>query len=158
MTFTPPIGWIIKPSPNFSKRKKAISAIVLHADAAANIQSSLNWITSTESEVSYHIMINRNGVEYYCVDLQMKAWHAGISTLDGITNVNEFSIGIGFANKNDGEKFSKVQLAAGIAVCKHLCMLFKIPVDRITTHAIIAPKRKTDPFGLDLLAFREAVR
>lgn len=155
--FTTPAGWIVRPSPNFSKRKKTISAIVLHADAASNIQSSLSWVTNPQSEVSYHIMVNRNGVVYQVVSPDSKAWHAGVSKLDGVTNVNEFSVGVCLSNNNVGEVFPKIQVKSAVDVCKYLCTQYGILSTRITTHAIIAPGRKTDPVGLDLETFRRTV-
>jgi len=134
-----------------------VTAIVLHCDASAKVESSLDWIRRPESKVSYHILIDRNGTVYAVVNPDRKAWHAGVSVLQGEKDCNRFSVGVSLANRNDGEPFPDEQLDAAVEVCALLCQHYAIPVDRITTHAIIAPTRKTDPVGLDLLAFRDRV-
>lgn len=153
-----PAHWRVQLSPNHSPRKAPISAIVLHADASSRIESSLEWVRRRESRVSYHIMIGRNGTVFGVVPPERKAWHAGVSTFEGQANVNEFSVGVALSNRNDGvEPFPVSQLAAAADVCAILCGVYGIPVSRITTHAAIAPGRKTDPRGLNLSAFHDQV-
>lgn len=154
---TIPKTWEFLPSPNKSKRTKKISAIVLHADASSRIESSLDWTRRAESKVSYHILIGRTGKVFMTVHPEDKAWHAGISTLDGVKNVNDFSIGVCLSNRNDGEAFPASQLQTGMDVCALLCRTYNIDPERITTHAIVSPGRKTDPKGLDLETFRLGV-
>lgn len=149
------------PSPNHSPRRAPVSAIVLHADAASRIESSLDWVRRAESQVSYHVMIGRNGKVFQVVNPDRKAWHAGVSALDGVPNANEFSVGVCLSNRNTGEEaYPVAQLSAAADVCALLCGVYGIGVDRITTHAAIAlpAGRKTDPLGFDLEAFRDMVR
>lgn len=159
MAFRPPAHWTQAPSPNHSVRANAVSAIVLHADAASRIESSLDWVRRPESQVSYHIMVGRNGKVFSVVHPDRKAWHAGVSEMGGVKNVNDFAIGVCLSNTNTGETFPMTQLGAAADVCAVLCGNYNIPVDRITTHAAVAmpPGRKTDPKGLDLVMFREMV-
>ena len=159
MSFVVPSHWRSKPSPNKSRRLQRVTAIVLHADASAKVESTLDWITRGASQVSYHVVVSRMGAIFCCVNPDEKAWHAGVSKLDHETNCNEFSVGVCLSNKNDGvEPYPQVQVSATADVCALLCRVYGIPVDRITTHAIVSPGRKTDPKGLDLEAFRESVR
>ena len=133
-----------------------MSAVVLHADASDNAQATLSWLQSPESKVSYHVLIDRNGDVYQCVPVALRAWHAGVSEFEGVKNVNDFSIGLSFANKNDGkEKYTPAQIMSASELCREWMALFpKITKDRVTTHAIVAPGRKTDPLGFDLAAFK----
>jgi AmpD protein len=126
-----------------------IDAIVLHADSAPRIKQSLDWIRSRESRVSYHFLIGRLGDVYECVSPEKRAWHAGVSTFKGRNNVNDFSIGVSFGNKQDGkEPFTEAQYLKGAELVRELMDRFPhITLDRITTHRTIAPTRKTDPEG-----------
>ena len=156
--FRVPSSWAWRPSPNHSPRGAAVTAIVLHADAASRIESSLDWVRRAESKVSYHIMVGRTGDVFAVVNPDRRAWHAGVSTMGAERDVNRFSVGVCLSNRNDGvERFPMAQQGAAADVCAVLCGFYGIPVERITTHALIAPDRKTDPRGLDLAAFREMV-
>jgi N-acetylmuramoyl-L-alanine amidase len=159
--FTPPSHWKSRPSPNHSKRTKKVDTIVLHADASAKIESSLDWIRRTESQVSYHIIIDRNGDVYSVVHPDFKAWHAGKSQLDTRTDCNGFSVGVCLSNKNDGvEKFPDAQVNSAIEVCAVLCKAYDMNELDIVSHAAIATPagRKTDPKGLDIPGFRLKVK
>jgi N-acetylmuramoyl-L-alanine amidase len=156
--FSVPAHWHPRPSPNHSPRAARVTAIVLHADAASKIESSLDWVRRPESRVSYHVMVSRLGTVFSVVHPDRTAWHAGESHFAGERFVNRFSVGVAFANRNDGvEPFPPVQQSAAADVCARLCQHYGIPVSRITTHAAIAPGRKTDPVGLDLAAFQALV-
>lgn len=161
--FRPPAHWQSRPSPNHSARpaKTKISGIVLHADAASSVASSMDWIRRPESRASYHVLIGRTGNVFLIVPPERRAWHAGRSSWDGVADCNDYTIGVSLSNRNDGvEPYPTPQRTAAVEVCAELCRHFQIPVDRITTHALVAtPKgRKTDPIGLDLAAFRRDVQ
>jgi len=156
--FSLPASWQWRPSPNHSARPARVSAIVLHADASSRVASSLDWIRRAESKVSYHVLIGRVGEVFAVVHPDRMAWHAGVSSLDGASHVNRFSVGVCLSNRNDGvEQHPGAQVSAAADVCAALCRHYGIPVDRIVTHAQVAPGRKTDPIALDLAEFRERV-
>jgi len=160
MPFRVPAHWQSMPSPNHSARKAPVSAIILHADASHRVESSLDWVRRAESQVSYHVMIGRNGKVFSVVHPDRKAWHAGVSRMNGVDNVNEFAIGVCLSNRNDGtEAYPMTQQGAAADVCAVLCGVYAIDVARITTHAAVAMPagRKSDPKGLDLDTFREMV-
>lgn len=149
-------------SPNQNARPVGtiIDTIVLHADASAKARASIDWIERSEARVSYHTLIDRNGTVYTFVPLARRAWHAGVSSFMGRPNCNDYSIGVSFANRNDGkELITEAQLSVGAAVCASYMRLYPaITLDRITTHAIVSPGRKTDPCPpFDMEAFRELV-
>lgn len=160
-TFEVPASWKTLPSPNHSRRQATVNAIVLHADAASRIESSLDWVRRSESQVSYHVMIGRNGVVFLTVHPDRKAWHAGASSLDSAPNCNQYAVGVCLSNRNDGtERYPDVQVAAAVDVCVQLCRHYSIDVARIVSHAAVAVPagRKTDPRGIDMFAFQERVR
>lgn len=158
-------------SPNHNARPKgmAIDTIVLHADAADNAKASISWIASPQSKVSYHVLIDRDGSVYRFVETARRAWHAGVSLFDGRSNVNDFSIGLAFANKNDGvEPYTDLQYEVGAAVAAGWIRVYPaITLERITTHAAVREawrkhypdaEVKTDPKGFDLSRFRHYVQ
>jgi N-acetylmuramoyl-L-alanine amidase len=159
--FRVPASWLWRPSPNHNSRGLSkVSAIVLHADASATVESSLSWITRDVSGVSYHVLIGRNGMTFCCVNPDRRAWHAGVAELGTSKDVNSIAVGVCLSNKNDGkEPFPMSQQGAAADVCALLCRWYGIPVDRIVSHAFVARPvgRKTDPLGLDLTAFRAMV-
>jgi N-acetylmuramoyl-L-alanine amidase len=133
------------PSPNHNDRKgQAVKLIVLHADASPNEKGCLSWLQSSESKVSYHVLIGRDGAVYTCVPYDRRAWHAGKAEWNGTKDVNGISVGLSFSNKNDGnEPLTKAQIAAMKTVVAEVRKKYgPIPV---TTHAAVSPGRKNDP-------------
>lgn len=160
--FVPPSTWQPRLSPNHSARpaNTPISGIVMHCDASSSVASSMDWIRRPESRASYHVLIGRTGNIFLIVPPERKAWHAGRSAWNGVPDCNNYTIGVSMSNRNDGEEpYPQVQIDAAVEVCAVLCKHFRIPVERITTHAIVAtPKgRKTDPIKFDLDKFQESV-
>jgi N-acetyl-anhydromuramyl-L-alanine amidase AmpD len=137
------------PSPNKNTRPKGtiIDTIVLHADSSPKVKSSLDWIRSPQSKVSYHFLLGRLGDVYACVPTNERAWHAGVSEFMGKRNVNDFSIGVSFGNKQDGKEiFTERQYQVGAELVRELMDEYpNITLDRITTHSAISPGRKLDP-------------
>lgn len=136
---------LTNPSPNHNVRgSKTVKLIVLHADASPNEKGCLSWIQSSESKVSYHVLIGRDGAVYTCVPYDRRAWHAGKSEWHGEKDVNGISIGVSFSNRNDGkEPLTEKQKAAAKRVIAEIRAKYgPLPV---TTHAQIAPGRKNDP-------------
>jgi N-acetylmuramoyl-L-alanine amidase len=134
----------ITPSPNHNARTKEVKLIVLHADASPNEKGTLDWLRRSESKVSYHVLIGRKGDIYRCVPGDRRAWHAGKSDWQGEKDVNAISLGLAFANKNDGkEPLTDAQKTAAKQVIAEWREKYgPIPV---TTHAKVAPGRKSDP-------------
>ena len=124
------------------------SLIVLHADAAGDHKSSINWIMNPVSDVSYHAIIGRDGSITQLVPDERRAWHCGISAYQGVGNVNDFSIGICLSNWNDGkEPYTPDAILSAVDLVAAKMKKWDMAPDAITTHAAIAlPKgRKTDP-------------
>ena len=150
---------VMRTSPNWNHRPPgvAVSCVVLHATADNDTQASVQWCCDKQSKVSYHTIIDRDGTVYALVESGKRAWHAGVSAFQGRDDVNDFSLGLSFANANDGhEAYTDVQYEVGASIVQGwLAQYPAITRDRITTHAAIAlPKgRKTDPKGFDLERF-----
>lgn len=131
-----------------SRRTRTITTIVLHGTAGKSATSSINWLKRVTTLASYHYIIERDGTVYKCVPTSRQAWHAGRSRGPSGKSVNTYSIGIAFANMENGERLTGEQLA----VCEELVreLVAAIPsIHYITTHWAVAPGRKTDPRNMD---------
>lgn len=133
------------PSPNHSDRRgNEVELIVLHCDASGNERGTVGWIQSKESKVSYHALVGRDGTVYTFVPYDRMAWHAGQSSYNGRKHCNLYSVGLSFANRNNGkEPLTEAQKDTMKRLVAEVRAKYgPIPV---TTHTIIAPGRKTDP-------------
>jgi N-acetylmuramoyl-L-alanine amidase len=133
------------PSPNHNTRgAQTVKVIVLHADASPNEKGCLSWLQSSESKVSYHALVGRDGKVYTVVPYDRRAWHAGKSEWNGHKDVNGVSVGLCFSNKNDGkEPLTEAQQKSMKTLIADVRRKYgQIPV---TTHARVAPGRKNDP-------------
>lgn len=150
---------IHRASPHFSDRPAAISLIVLHCDAGKTDEGTLSWLANPKSKVSYHYLVGRDGTIYQIVDEAQKAWHAGVSEFQGVKLCNNYSIGCAFANRNDGEPYTPAALASMAELCRDIMARHPaITKDRITTHYIVSPGRKSDPVPpFSLTAFLEMI-
>lgn len=157
-----------RPSPNFNERPHGavVSCVVMHADGDASIDSSIDFCCRTDAErrVSYHTIVGRTGNLFALVSAEKRAWHAGVATFDGHSDVNGISVGVCLGNRQDGrEPFPEAQLAAAAVYVAGLVRRFPaITVARIVTHAQVAlpPGRKCDPAPagpFDLADFRRRV-
>ncbi len=98
-----------------------------------------------ELHVSAHVLIRRSGELHQYVPFNKKAWHAGVSSFCGVSNCNDYSIGIELEGC-DTDEFTPQQyeqLAHVTAVLQNTYPA--ITAQRIVGHNDIAPGRKTDP-------------
>jgi AmpD protein len=96
-------------------------------------------------KVSCHILIQRTGKITQYVPLNRRAWHAGESNYCGRACCNDFSIGIELEG-SDEVPFTDAQYLALDRVTREIMRLYPtITQEQITSHATIAPGRKTDP-------------
>lgn len=123
--------------------------VIMHATAGTN---SLAWLTTDPaSEVSAHLLIDKDGDVHRLVEDAGVAYHAGVSTWSvygraGQPSVNAVSLGIELENLNTGsDPYPSIQvLAAARAVYRWIQAYGFLPT---VSHAAIAPGRKTDPAG-----------
>lgn len=93
-------------------------------------------------KVSAHFLIRRDGQVIQFVPCQRRAWHAGVSSWQGRTRCNDFSIGIELEG-SDFVPFTEQQYAALARLTRRLQRVY--PIRDIAGHSDIAPERKTDP-------------
>lgn len=154
---------ISRPSNNWNERPfgSLINAVIMHATESNDAQQDVAWLQSALSKASAHVVIDRDGTIYDLVPVTKRAWHAGVSSFDGVPDCNNYAIGVELANRGDGEPYPDAQLeAAACLVAGYLREWPAITLDRITCHKDVAlpPGRKHDPQPpFDIEAFRNLV-
>lgn len=147
-------------SPNFTDLEIGVEFLVVHY-SAANLQRTLDIFKSPTSEVSAHIVIDKDGAVYElvpCLDGKaMRAWHAGrsrleVSTRQGprvVESFNDRSIGVELINENGNIfPYTERQYRSLFAVIERLKALYPAlhHPESIVGHEQIAGFRgKCDP-------------
>lgn len=95
--------------------------------------------------VSAHVLIARNGALTQYVPFHKRAWHAGISALDGRVQCNDFTIGIELEG-TDAAPYEEIQYQILASLIRVLaCAYPTLSKERVVGHSDIALGRKTDP-------------
>lgn len=141
------------PSPNFEPRspKAPLDLIVLHYTDMRNAQEALARLCDAGTRVSAHFLIHKEGTLYQLVDPIYCAWHAGLGSWQGETDINHRSIGIELDNAGHTfgpEPFSVPQMNTLADLLDELTKIYGISPHRIVGHSDIAPLRKKDPGAL----------
>ena len=160
----PPDSFIVAdvaPSPNHDERLQGRlpDLILLHYTGMPTGEAALERLCSADSKVSSHYVVLEDGRIVQCVPEERRAWHAGVSSWAGETDINSCSIGVEIVNPGHEfgyRDFPLRQIAAVITLCKSI-MTRRGPInaDRILAHSDVAPSRKQDPgekFPWDLLS------
>ncbi len=133
-----------RPSPNHELRRPQL--IVLHYTVEDTLEGSRRILSDPgrRHPVSSHYLLDRDGRILQLVPDHLEAWHAGVGSWAGITDVNQASIGIEIVNTGS-EPFPDVQIEALIALLGDLSRRHGIAATQVIGHADLAPGRKIDP-------------
>ena len=148
-----------------------VELIVLHHTAGTAEIDLPILLGQTESQVSAHFYIQRDGALRQLVRLADAAWHAGQSCWQGRRWVNRFSIGIELENRGD-EPWPPVQLRICAALCRVLLTRYQLTAAEIVGHLEIACwieddreiwekdgiRRKNDPANFPWSDFRTLLK
>ena len=85
------------PSPNVGGALTP-AFLIMHYTAGRNAQESIDWLCSSQSRASAHLVIARDGTPTQLVPFDRVAWHAGRSSWGGLSGFNSRSIGIELDN------------------------------------------------------------
>jgi hypothetical protein len=127
-----------------------VNAVVVHATVSPTLDSTVKWFLAPESQVSAHYTVGKDGTIIQMVEDSARAWHAGVSELEGVKGVNDLSLGIEIVNLNDGiDPYTDAQYTSVANIIRHLREQYVIPESRIVSHEFIARPvgRKSDPKG-----------
>ncbi|MGL4438255.1 MAG: N-acetylmuramoyl-L-alanine amidase, partial [Bosea sp. (in: a-proteobacteria)] len=72
--------------------------LIMHYTAGMTAAGAINWFKNPEAEASAHLVIDRDGKITQMMPFNKVAWHAGISSWQGLTGFNRHSIGIEIVN------------------------------------------------------------
>jgi N-acetyl-anhydromuramyl-L-alanine amidase AmpD len=120
------------------------TGVIVHATAGKSGQTSVSWLA--QIGLGYHFIIQRDGSVIVGVPKEQKAFHAGKSRGWAGNNCNDYTIGIAFANMDNGEPITDKQIAS----LKELLIVLQEKVSTlryISCHKWVSPGRKTDPVG-----------
>ena len=135
-------------SPNFGGRKAAVDMLVLHYTGMESAEAAIELLRTPAAEVSCHYVVREDGSVVQMVAEGARAWHAGLSSWEGITDTNSRSIGIEIVNGGHDfglPPFAEAQIARVIALSRDIVARHGIRADRVLAHSDIAPARKRDP-------------
>jgi N-acetylmuramoyl-L-alanine amidase len=140
----------VVPSPNCDERKGgAPDMILLHYTGMETGEAALERLCAPDSKVSAHYVVFEDGRIVQCVPEELRAWHAGVASWAGETDINSRSIGIEIVNPGhefDYRDFPLRQVAAVISLCKSIfTRRGPIAPERVLAHSDVAPDRKQDP-------------
>lgn len=150
--------FIDAPSPNFDDRGRSVDMIILHYTGMRNGSDALARLRDPDAKVSAHYMIEENGDIYRLVDESKRAWHAGVSSWKGESDINARSVGIEIVNPGHEfgyRNFPDEQIEVLIALVKNIRTRFNVAPAKVLGHSDVAPRRKEDPgekFPWDSLA------
>lgn len=133
-------------SPNEGPRPHdaAITLVVIHGTEGSDA-GDLSWLTDADSGVSYHYLIQRTGRIWRLVPESRRAWHAGKSAWRGVTDVNDFSIGIGLSCRR-AEPYTDKHYEALGWLLHEIAQRHQLGMDDVVGHYHVAPGRKSDPW------------
>jgi N-acetylmuramoyl-L-alanine amidase len=137
-------------SPNFDARPAdgAIDILVLHYTGMQTAEGALMRLCDPDAKVSAHWLIDEDGRAVSLVPEERRAWHAGVSSWRGATDINARSIGIELVNPGHEfgyRPFPEPQMASLIELARDILGRHPIPPRNVVGHSDVAPRRKMDP-------------
>jgi N-acetylmuramoyl-L-alanine amidase len=140
----------IEASPNFDERTGLArpDMIVLHYTGMQFSQDAIMRLCDPKARVSSHYVVIENGSIVQLVPEVKRAWHAGVSSWNGDTDINSRSIGIEICNPGHEfgyPEFPARQIAAVITLCRSILTRNIVKPENIVAHSDVAPSRKQDP-------------
>jgi N-acetylmuramoyl-L-alanine amidase len=138
------------PSPNFDSREgHIIDMLVLHYTGMNTGAEAIERLCDRASRVSAHYVVDEDGMVLQLVKEDCRAWHAGISSWRGATNINQRSIGIEIVNKGHEfgyHPFPAAQMKMVAMLCRDILAHNRnITPRNVVGHSDVAPARKEDP-------------
>jgi len=137
-------------SPNCDTRPEGqtVDMLVLHYTGMQSAAAALERLCDSSARVSAHYLIDENGGVYRLVGEHLRAWHAGVASWAGTTDVNARSIGIELVNPGHEwgyRSFPDAQMTALIDLARTAVEQHRIPAHRVLAHSDVAPQRRQDP-------------
>ncbi len=140
----------LRPSPNVEPRRAGFvpSMLILHYTGLPTLERALDVLSRVDCKVSCHYVVDEDGRITQMVAEKMRAWHAGVASWGGETDINSASIGIEIHNPGHAggyPDFPPAQMRAVAELARDICRRHGIPGERVLAHSDVAPQRKIDP-------------
>ena len=138
----------VRPSPNHDERAFSADILLLHYTGMTSTAVAIERLCDPAARVSSHYVVEESGNVLQLVPEARRAWHAGLSSWEGVSDINSRSVGIEVANPGHSygyPDFPEAQIAAVIALCQDIAARHRIRPDRVLAHSDVAPQRKLDP-------------
>jgi len=122
--------------------------IVLHYTGMESGEAALARLRDPAAKVSAHYLVEEDGRVFALVDEARRAWHAGVSSWRGTSDINARSIGVEIVNPGHEfgyRPFPSVQIEAVIKLIGEVRERWTIDDALILGHSDVAPRRKQDP-------------
>jgi N-acetylmuramoyl-L-alanine amidase len=136
----PPAYWA--GTANFNLRKP--NFVIIHHTAQNACEQTIKVFSNSQTQVSAHYVICKDGTIHHMLNDYLRAWHAGAGKWGSSTDINSNSIGIEIDN-NGFEIFTEAQINSLLRLLGKLKKDYNIPATNFIGHADIAPGRKVDP-------------
>jgi N-acetylmuramoyl-L-alanine amidase len=140
----------VRPSPNQDERARGtrIDILLLHYTGMATTAAAVARLRDPSAKVSSHYVVDDEGKILQLVPEARRAWHAGLSSWEGVSDINSRAIGIEVGNPGHDfgyPDFPEPQIEAVIALSGDIVARHRIRADRVLAHSDVAPQRKLDP-------------
>ncbi len=137
-------------SPNHDARPghAAVDTLILHYTGMRDSESALARLVDPAAKVSAHYLVDEDGDVLQLVPEERRAWHAGVSSWRGCTDINGCSIGVELVNPGHEfgyRAFPERQMEALFELAAGILARHPIPPERILGHSDVAPSRRRDP-------------
>ena len=137
-------------SPNSGERtgSGAPDMLIMHYTGMASAEAACRWLCDPASQVSCHYLVDDQGAVTQMVDEERRAWHAGVSSWEGMSDINSRSIGIEVHNPgplSGYPDFPPAQMAAVADLARDIVARHAIQPEHVLAHSDVAPGRKIDP-------------
>jgi len=137
-------------SPNIGPRNNGLrpTILVMHYTGLPTAKKSIEILSRPDCKVSCHYVVDVDGRVTQMVAEKMRAWHAGVSSWHGETDINSKSIGIEIQNLGHNQgypDFPQVQMDCVRDLSIDILNRHDIAAHNVVAHSDIAPGRKTDP-------------
>lgn len=162
MSFKPDSRFVnrVHPAANAEPRRGGAvpSLLILHYTGMSSAEKAIDWLARAESQVSCHYVICEHGRVTQLVPESLRAWHAGVSSWHGKTDINSRSIGIEIHNpghQHGYPDFPRAQMQSVLDLSRDIVAKHHMRPESVLAHSDVAPERKIDPgekFNWALLA------
>lgn len=125
-----------------------VEVLVLHYTSASN-QNSLKILSERNVSAHYLVTDEPRPHVYELVDENRRAWHAGVSSWYGRSDINTSSIGVEIVNpgREQGKwaPYAPAQMRTVAILLADIIRRHQIKPHNVVGHSDIAPQRKIDP-------------